>query len=310
MKREGIASVIVYPLQVEDEALGLLFACYRKQKEITQEEREGLRLFAELAALVLHESRLGDALQRTQRRLQRRLLLDSLASLDAIWRHSAISTASAIRNHAFVLQQRLKRAGSLPEAMNGVSDTVAEIDNLARKMTRPVTRVSPPWEAEAAPLSLQELLQQAGKGVQRATVLYGSPSVEVRLQSEEIQGCQVQGFRGRLLYAVRLVLENACGAMPDGGTVTISCRQPDDWVEVRIQDTGEGVPREIQPKLFRELVSKGEDDVGMGVGSLLAATIVEEHEGTIELERPGPGDTTVLIRLPLVGPHDTPESAA
>ena len=310
VKREGIASVIVYPLHVDDEALGLLFACYRKRREITQEEREGLRLFAELAALVLHESRLGDELKRTQRRLQRRLLLDQLTSLDTIWRHSAISTASAIRNHAFVLQKRLQRAGSLPEAMDGVSDTVAEIDNLAQKMIKPDRPVPPLWEAEAAPLSLQELLREAGKVVQRDSVLYGSPPVEVRFQSDGSEGCWVHGYRGRLLYAIRLVLENACGAMPDGGKVTIGCRPADGWVEVRIQDTGLGVPREIQPKLFRELVGKQETDVGMGVGSLLAATIVEEHEGTIELERPGPGDTTVLIRLPIGGANDAREPSA
>jgi signal transduction histidine kinase len=75
---------------------------------------------------------------------------------------------------------------------------------------------------------------------------------------------------------------------------------------VRIQDTGVGVPREVQPRLFRELVNKGEDEVGLGVGSLLAANIVEEHEGTIELESPGPGDTTVLIRLPAGCPESMP----
>lgn len=305
VKREGIASVIVYPLRVEDEALGLLFACYRKQRAVTDEELTGVRLFAELAALVLHESRLGDELKRTQRRLQRRWLIDSLTSLDTIWRHSAISTASAIRNHAFVLQERLKRAGQLPEVMDGVRDTVAEIDNLAWKMANPETRVPQLWEAEAAPLSLQQLLQEAGKGVQRASVLYGSPTVEVCFPGEASNGCRVHGYRGRLLYAIRLLLENAYRAMPDGGTVTIDCRQVDGWAEVRIQDTGLGVPREVQPKLFRELVSKGEDDVGMGVGSLLAATIIEEHEGTIELEKPGPGDTTVLIRLPVGGTGGT-----
>jgi signal transduction histidine kinase len=154
------------------------------------------------------------------------------------------------------------------------------------------------------------LLQEAGKGVQRASVLYGSPVVEVRFRNDGRGWCWVDGYRGRLLYAIRLVLENACKAMPDGGMVTLSCREMHGWVEVRIQDTGEGVPGEVQPKLFRELVSKREAEVGLGVGSLLAATIVEEHEGTIELERPGPGDTTVLIRLPVSRANSTTEPPA
>jgi len=38
---------------------------------------------------------------------------------------------------------------------------------------------------------------------------------------------------------------------------------------------------------------------GLGIGSLLVTTLVDENQGTIELEKPGPGDTTVLIRLPI-----------
>ena len=65
-------------------------------------------------------------------------------------------------------------------------------------------------------------------------------------------------------------------------------------------DTGEGVPVAVRNKLFRELIPNEPDSKGMGIGALLVATIVEDHEGSIKLETSGPEGTTVLIRLPLV----------
>ena len=57
----------------------------------------------------------------------------------------------------------------------------------------------------------------------------------------------------------------------------------------------------VDSKLFKELIPKQSQQQGMGIGGLLAATIVEDHEGTIELEHSSPGSTTVLVRLPLGG---------
>jgi nitrogen-specific signal transduction histidine kinase len=81
--------------------------------------------------------------------------------------------------------------------------------------------------------------------------------------------------------------------------VTVTGRRAGRWAEVRIQDTGSGVPEATRCKLFKELIPKEQDEAGMGIGGLLAATIVEEHKGRIELEKAGPGDTTVLICLPV-----------
>jgi nitrogen-specific signal transduction histidine kinase len=60
-----------------------------------------------------------------------------------------------------------------------------------------------------------------------------------------------------------------------------------------------GVPPAIQHKLFREPIPKTHDAAGMGIGALLAAWIIEHEGGGITLERPGPGNTTVLVRLPV-----------
>jgi signal transduction histidine kinase len=87
--------------------------------------------------------------------------------------------------------------------------------------------------------------------------------------------------------------------MPRGGQIVITGTKQKKWVEIRVRDTGKGVPKQLQNKIFKERFTGKRKHKGLGVGTILVTTLVEENGGTIALEKPGPGDTTVLIRLPI-----------
>jgi len=297
--REGIQSSIVYPLRVEGDPLGLLFASYRDRRELAPDEIEAISLFADLSALVMHEARLRKELGQTQKRLETRTFLTWVSMLEDTWRHSLVQKAAAIRNYAATLQRLFDQCAELPPGHQDIREKTAEIDRLAFEIADAPPRVPQSWEMEPALLPLAPLLEEVAQREGRATLSRPGPSVEIRAEVKALGGVQVRGHRRWLAYALEALLQNARNALPDGGAVTISSRRAGNWAEVRIRDTGVGVPEAIQGKLFKELAPGDQDQAGMGIGGLLAATIVEEHEGTIELERPGPGDTTVLIRLPI-----------
>jgi signal transduction histidine kinase len=284
---------------VEGEPLGLLFADYRYRKEFALDEVQAIGLFADFAAMVIYEARLREALGQTQRRLERRLFLDWVSMIEATWRHALIQKAAAIRNHAAILQRRLARHAALPAAMNGVPETVAEIDRLAGEIASAPPRVPQSWEMEAELFPLAPLLEEMAQRERTPSRLLSGPPLEIRAEVETLGGVQMRGYRRWIIYALEALLQNARNAMPEGGIVTITGQRVGKRAEVRIRDTGSGVPEAIQPRLFKELIPKEEDETGMGLGSLLAATIVEEHEGRIELEPSGSGGTTVLIHLPV-----------
>lgn len=86
----------------------------------------------------------------------------------------------------------------------------------------------------------------------------------------------------------------------DKGTITICTHQAGDWVEVRISDTGTGIPEAIRSKIFDPFFTTKE--VGQGTGQGLAishAVIAEKHGGTITFETEMGQGTTFIIRLPL-----------
>jgi len=89
------------------------------------------------------------------------------------------------------------------------------------------------------------------------------------------------------------------------GTITISTAHTDDSVEIRIADTGGGIPEAIRHKIFDPFfTTKG---VGKGTGQGLAiarSVVVDKHGGTIRVESDVGKGTAFIIRLPLSVPDD------
>ncbi|QDU54166.1 two-component system sensor histidine kinase NtrB [Aeoliella mucimassa] len=84
------------------------------------------------------------------------------------------------------------------------------------------------------------------------------------------------------------------------GTITISTKQVDNWAEIRISDTGSGIPLDAQSKIFDPFFTT--KAVGKGTGQGLAITysvIVEKHGGTISFETEQNAGTTFIVRLPI-----------
>lgn len=298
--RERIQSEVIYPLCADAEPMGLLFASYRSLRVPSPDDMEAIGLFADLAALVMHEMRLREDLGRTQRRLEQHLFLGWVSMIETTWRHSLIQKAAAIQNDTAYLQKRLKQKSlSLPRAMDGIQETIAEIDRLAADILAAPPRVPQSWEMEAEIFPLAPLLEEIVKREGREFPLRPGRTIEIGLEVSALSGVQVRGYRRWLIYAIEALLQNARNAVALGGSVSIKGSLSGAWAEVRIQDTGAGVPESIRNLLFKERIPKEQDQAGMGIGTLLAATIIEDQDGTIELDRLSPENTTVLIRLPV-----------
>ena len=296
--RERIQSVYICPLRVGDEALGLFFASYRELHSLSSEETEAIRLFARVAAVVLQDMEIGTELGEVRQKLNRRLFLMWVSMVEATWRHSIVQKASSILNYSLILQ---KQFAVLPDTAVIDRSALTEIDRLSKEIASAPPRVPQSWEMDPELIPLAPLLREVGeREVHTRARGRGTQYLHsLELKLDELGGVQVKGYRRWLIYLLELLIQNSLGAMPKGGRVTISGRRQESWAEIRIQDTGSGIPESIRSSLFKELVTKDQPSLGMGIGGLLAATLVEEHGGRIELERPGPGDTTILIQLPV-----------
>jgi two-component system sensor histidine kinase/response regulator len=147
------------------------------------------------------------------------------------------------------------------------------------------------WEALDLRRMLERLLQE---------FQYGYPNVTVVREWDD-QLPSIQGSRAQLERSLYNVLNNAGRAMPEGGTLTVRMRRDGtEWVVVDIQDTGTGIPLEIQDKIFRIGYSDWRvGKRGSGLGLYVTRRNVENHGGRIEVVSTGGQGATMIIHLPI-----------
>jgi signal transduction histidine kinase len=86
------------------------------------------------------------------------------------------------------------------------------------------------------------------------------------------------------------------------GTIRISTRLDGAWAEIRISDTGTGIPEEIRERIFDPFFTTKEVGKGTGQGLTIArSVIVDKHGGTLAFETEMGRGTTFIIRLPATG---------
>jgi signal transduction histidine kinase len=91
---------------------------------------------------------------------------------------------------------------------------------------------------------------------------------------------------------------NACEATPDSdGRVVIDIQNHKDTFEVRIIDQGCGIPSAIRATAFDPFVSSGKPN-GTGLGLAIVTKIVQDHGGSVALERSSESGTVMLVQLP------------
>ena len=113
-----------------------------------------------------------------------------------------------------------------------------------------------------------------------------SPVPDILAKPEEVQ------------QVVFNIVRNAIQAITDRGLVEIHTAQEGDWVTVRIQDTGTGIPAEHLKRVFDPFFTTKGPDEGEGLGLFIVRQIVTRYGGTIDVENVAGGGARFVIRFP------------
>jgi signal transduction histidine kinase len=98
----------------------------------------------------------------------------------------------------------------------------------------------------------------------------------------------------------RNIMKNAIQAMPDGGTLSVRARMlSSELLEVRLGDTGTGIPSSIQERMFDAFFTTREMGEGAGLGLCIALAVAESYSGSIEVKSELGKGTTFIVRLPI-----------
>ena len=100
------------------------------------------------------------------------------------------------------------------------------------------------------------------------------------------------------------LINNALEAMGSGGTITIASELLEKSVQIKVSDTGKGIPPELITRIWEPYVSgtptdAGNSTGGRGWGLTIVNRIIQDHNGTINVESEVGKGTTFIITLPI-----------
>jgi len=93
------------------------------------------------------------------------------------------------------------------------------------------------------------------------------------------------------------LIVNSGQAMRGSGSIRVSVGTTSNVCEIRFADAGPGIPPDVRQKIFSPFFTTKARGTGLGLST--AKRLVEAHHGTIQIECPPAGGTTVTIQLPV-----------
>jgi two-component system NtrC family sensor kinase len=235
-------------------------------------------------------------LDAAQAQLLQSARLAAVGELSASIAHEINNPLYAARNSLYLLEQDLA-----PDAPQRAFLDIArnELGRIARIITR-MRDFYRPARDELSCTDLNSLLEETLLLVQ-VHLRHGSVMVQQQLASN--LPCPFVNADQIRQVMLNLIL-NACDAMPSGGTLTVSTvllpsNSEQQWVELRISDTGIGISLENHPHLFEPFYTTKAQ--GTGLGLTITAHIVSQHGGSIVVESVEGQGATFIVRLPVNG---------
>jgi heavy metal sensor kinase len=153
---------------------------------------------------------------------------------------------------------------------------------------------------EESDFYLDELIAETARA---ASVLGASKGVKLDVNNTTEMICR--GDEGLLRQMIMNLLGNAIKHTSPGGFVRLSLDQRNGHYEIRVSDTGSGIPVEAQPHIFerfyradRSRSRNAEDGGGAGLGLAIARWIAEAHKGQLYLERSDQTGSVFVASVP------------
>ncbi len=240
----------------------------------------------------------GGELRRTAERARAAEELASIATLIAGLAHEIGTPMGVIQGHARMLESSVSdendrwRLRTIQEQIGRITNIIQALLNIAR-----------PGKTARVAVALEPLLENTLSFLDEK---FARRKIEVRRNFEPVPS--VTGDAERLQQLFLNLLLNAADAMPDGGELSVLLRPIEAGeAEIRIADTGVGIPESDLPRIFEPFFTSKPAGKGNGLGLAVAKGIVSDHAGEIAVSSTVGKGTKFRVLLPL--PSRTGEGA-
>jgi signal transduction histidine kinase len=239
-----------------------------------------------------HQVKVLQDRRELQRRAQVAEKLAAIGTLAAGLSHEIKNPLNAATLQLRVAEGRLDRypaelQSAIREPLRLVEDEIVRLNRLLEEFLA----FARPRELEPIPFDLAPVLARV-VDLLSVEAEQGAVRLEPRFSAPLI----MLGEEERLQQVVLNLVRNAIQATPAGGLVTVTAAIAEGEVSVVIEDSGPGIPEALLTRVFEPFFTT--KAAGSGLGLPLVHSIVEQHRGSIVIERPEKGGARFVVRLP------------
>jgi signal transduction histidine kinase/ActR/RegA family two-component response regulator len=298
-------SEVAIPLKIRDRIIGVLDIENNEPRGFDEEDLKTLSSYASQMSISIENAQLFSDLKQTLQEL--RLAQDQIIQAEKLRgmgemasgvAHDFNNILAVILGNIQLLLHQLDHL-SAEEIREGLKIIERSSKDGAETIRRIQEFTGVRRDKEFITLSLNEIITDVVNITQpRWKGQTQKKGIQVELATRLGDIPLVMGNPSELREVLTNIIFNAVDAMPRGGKLTVATQpQTEDWVEVRITDTGIGMTEEVKKRVFDPFfTTKGVTNSGLGMS--VSYGIVKRHGGEILIEsEPGSG-TTFIIHLP------------
>lgn len=257
-----------------------------------------LAILGLVAAASMNRIRRGESdRSRLTKRLEEAERLESLGRLAGGVAHDFNNVLTAIVGYASVLEYKLPAESTEKDLARRVGIAAKRASETVRQLMAFARRSG----LQAKPIPFHDLLAELVGSLSRTF----PTNIELRLEPRAERDIVIADSN-HLHQSILNLCQNARDAMPDGGKILMTTSLVETGagkiLELRLSDTGRGIPPEALPHIFEPFYTNKQGGRVTGLGLASVWGIIQRHGGNIAVEStPGKG-TEFRIRLPLAPP--------
>jgi PAS domain S-box-containing protein len=241
-------------------------------------------------------------------------LTNVLNIYDALWKDTLSDTVTpALRQEISLALRKIDVKFLVAEIPKAIDDTLEGVKRVSTLVSA-MKEFSHPGTKEKVPLDLNHAIQSTITVAQNEWKYVAE--VETRFESTLpaiscLPGEFNQVILNLIVNAAHAIGDRAKDGNEKKGKITVETGRCPTGVEIRIGDTGTGIPLDVREKIFDPFFTTKEIGKGTGQGLAIARSIiVDKHEGSIHFESVLGEGTTFIIRLPYHEPALSPAPAS